>query len=154
MSNSVATPWQPFDAGDHTIPVELLGQIMGRTADAWVMMEPIVAAPPKKRFLGKEPKAPYSVLVVPYATSTPPEITIHASFPDGPVFSARTSFALPAWATLNIDEDEYADIDMSIIVPLPDVIALAIAAVRASSATPLGDAWRTCLGDNHIAYRH
>ena len=154
MSNSVATPWQPFDAGDHTIPVELLRQIMGHTADAWVIMEPIVAAPPKKRLFGKEPEAPYSVLVVPYATSTPPEITIHASFPDGPEFSARTSFVLPAWAALNIDEDDYVDIDMSIIVPPADAIALAIAVVRASSEAPLGDSWRTCLGDNHIAYRH
>ena len=150
MSASIATPWETFDRHNHTVPIALLASILDRTADAWVLIEPVVPEPPKHKMFSKSPDAEYQALVTPYADSEPPEIMIYATFPKGGVFSSRGGPALPAWATLSDDDKESAMIDMSITVATADVVALAIAVIAGTSTTPFGDMWRTCIGDNHV----
>ena len=95
---SIGTDWEPFDRGQLDLPVRLLGSILDRTAEAWLVVEPVPPAPEKSGWRKKQPKSERSITVSPYAEDDAPHLLLYGTFPKGPAFADR-GVALPSWAT-------------------------------------------------------
>ena len=148
LSRGIGTPWQPFERGQPALPVELLGSILDRTADAWLTVEPVPPAPEKSGWRKKQPKSAWSITISPYAQDESPHVLLYGTFPKGPAFADR-GVALPAWATVADSSRDDVTVEVPIDQPLDQVVGLAMAVLDGCSDAALGGQWRAALGDTY-----
>ena len=150
MVSTIATPWAPFDRADPAVAVGLLERIRGRTAEAWVVVEPRPAETPRRRFGGKAARSAYSATISPFADDEAPHFLLYLTFPKGPSFSDR-GVSLPPGAVLDDQSKDDATFRVPIATAAADTLGLAMAALDSCAGAPLGDAWRACLGDTYVS---
>jgi hypothetical protein len=147
--NTIATPWSTFERHDLSLPIGFLEQIQTRTADAWVVVEPLPDTERRGRFWGKAPRSPYSATISPFADDDAPHVIVYLTFPKGASFSER-GMTMPTWAVVDDEAKDDATLRMPISTPLGDMIGLAMAALDSCHGSPLGDAWQACIGDTYV----
>jgi hypothetical protein len=147
-SRSIGTDWETFDRGQLDLPVRLLGSILDRTAEAWLVVEPVPPAPEKSGWRKKQPKSERSITVSPYAEDDAPHLLLYGTFPKGPAFTDR-GVALPSWATVADSSRDDVTVEVPIDQPLDQVVGLAMAVLDGCSDASLGEQWRAALGDTY-----
>jgi hypothetical protein len=148
--NTIATPWSTFERDNLPMPIGLLERIRNRTADAWVVVEPLPDGERRGRFWAKAPKSVYSATISPFADDDDPHFIVYLTFPKGSVFSDR-GMTMPSWAAVDDENKDDATLRTPISTPLGDTIGLAMAALDSCSDSPLGDAWRAAIGDTYVS---
>lgn len=149
VTGGIGTDWKPYDRSRLDVPLELLQSIMDRTADAWLVLEPVPPAAEKSGWRKKQAKSDCSVTVSPFADEVPAHLLVFGTFPKGPAFTER-GVALPPWATLVDSSRDDVNAEVPLGMPLDQVIAFAMALLDGCSDHPLGDQWQAALGDTYV----
>ena len=149
----VQTDWQPFTRPDVTVPTAMLDGIRGRTADAWVNVEPEPQRGGRGLARRKNVESAYAATVSPYADDDEPHFALYLKFPKGARFTARCP-TLPAGVEVDDDSADDAMLRAPMSTPAADTMRFVMDALESCSEGPLGNAWRSAVGDATIVHRH
>ena len=144
----LVTEWQAFARHDLSVAAEMLGRIVDKTADHWLVVEPRNIQP-HRSLLGKPAPSRYSIVISPFADDDEPHMLIYLTFPKGTRFSERGWVPTPL---VQMDDDGRDDASLRIPISLPvvEAIRIAMSALDSTSNTPLGNDWRASIGDTYV----
>jgi hypothetical protein len=145
----LVTEWQAFARDDLSLAAEMLGRIVDKTADHWLVVEPQVIDQQRSLLRRKPASSPYSIVISPYADDDEPHMLIYLTFPKGARFSERGWEAAPL-VQLDDEGRDDASLRVPLTMPVAEAIRLAMSALDSTSDTPLGDQWRARIEDTYV----